>query len=420
MDLNQDTSTERTVPPPTETTRERERPSVRDELRRSFADARRDDETRETREPEVEEEPVVEEAAETETPAEAEPIERTTEARGAGESEDTEAEPSTRRETQAAPAAWSKEAKAAFTHLPEHVKKAVLKREGDVEKGIKSLKDSYKEIDDALAPYVPMIRQFQKTPGQAVAQLFSWFDALAKNPDEAFPALIKSYKYNPDAMLAKYGYVRKQQPQQQQQPNGQVQNGQVQPDGQAQPGQQPDVPIPPSVQQYITRLEQRQNQLEQQVGQQFNSLGQYYQEQNAAKTQEMLEQWARDKPHFDRVRVMMGHLLTPDPNSGQAAVPLRDGKVDLDAAYEAAVYAMPEIRTQILAEQQAQADAARKAKQAAVQKDAQDKADKARRTATSLTSSAPGAEVARGGKTPQKGKSVRESLLEARDELMSR
>src|SRR5258706_12546132 len=420
MELNQDTSTERTVPPPTETTRERERPSVRDELRRSFAEARRDDETRETREPEVEEEPVVEEAAETETPAEAEPTERTTEARGAGEREDTEVEPSTKRETQTAPAAWSKEAKAAFTHLPEHVKRAVVKREADVEKGIKNLKDSYKEIDEALAPYVPMIRQFQKTPGQAVAQLFSWFDALAKNPDEAFPALIKSYKYNPDAMLAKYGYVRKQQPQQQQQPNGQVQNGQVQPDGQAQPGQQPDVPIPPSVQQYITRLEQRQNQLEQQVGQQFNSLGQYYQEQNAAKTQEMLEQWARDKPHFDRVRVMMGHLLTPDPNSGQAAVPLRDGKVDLDAAYEAAVYAMPEIRTQILAEQQAQADAARKAKQAAVQKDAQVKADQARRTATSLTSSAPGAEVARGGKTPQKGKSVRESLLEARDELMSR
>ncbi len=401
MDLNQnqDTSTERTVPPPTETTRERERPSVRDELRRSFADARRDDEARETREPEVEEEPVVEEAAETETTAEAEPTERATEARGAGESEGTEAEPSTRRETQAAPAAWSKEAKAAFTHLPDHVKKAVVKREADVEKGIKNLKDSYKEIDDALAPYVPMIRQFQKTPGQAVAQLFSWFDALAKNPDEAFPALIKSYKYNPDVMLAKYGYVRKQQPQQQQ-PNGQVQNGQQQPNGQAQPGQQPADVVPPHIQQYITKLEQRQNQLEQQVGQQFNNLGQYYQEQNAAKTQEMLEQWSRDKPHFDRVRVKMGYLLTPGPD-GAAAIPLREGKVDLDEAYNQAVWMDPEIRQEILAQQQTQADAARKAKQEAAQKAAQDKADKARRTATSLTSSAPGAEVSRKG-TPRK------------------
>src|SRR6266436_5877661 len=371
MDLNQDTSTERTVPPPTETTRERERPSVRDELRRSFADARRDDETRETREPEVEEEPA-EEAVETEAVTEAESTERTTEARGAGESEDTEAEPSTKRETQAAPAAWSKEAKAAFTHLPDHVKKAVVKREADVEKGIKNLKDSYKEIDEAIAPYVPMIRQFQKTPGQAITQLFSWFDALAKNPDEAFPALIKSYKYNPDAMLAKYGYVRKQQPQQQQ-PNGQVQNGQQQPNGQAQPGQQPDVPIPPSVQQYINKLEQRQNQLQQQVGQQFNNLGQYYQEQNAAKTQEMLEQWSRDKPHFDRVRVKMGYLLTPGPD-GAAAIPLREGKVDLDEAYNQAVWMDPEIRQEILAQQQTQADAARKAKQEAAQKAAQDKA----------------------------------------------
>src|SRR5260221_14737788 len=263
-----------------------------------------------------------------------------------------------------------------------------------------------------------MIRQFQKTPGQAITQLFSWFDALAKNPDEAFPALIKSYKYNPDAMLAKYGYVRKQQPQQQQQPNGQVQNGQVQPDGQAQPGQQPDVPIPPSVQQYINKLEQRQNQLEQQVGQQFNNLGQYYQEQNAAKTQEMLEQWSRDKPHFDRVRVKMGYLLTPGPD-GAAAIPLRDGKVDLDEAYSQAVWMDPEIRQEILAQQQTQAEATRKAKQEAAQKAAQDKADKARRTATSLTSSAPGAEVSRKDKSSV-GLSVRDSLKNAIKELSDR
>src|SRR5882672_6352894 len=252
MDLDQNTSTERTVPPPTETPRDRERPSVRDELRKSFADARRDEETRE---PEVEEEPV-EEVAETEAATEAEPAERTTEARGAGESEDTEAEPSTRRETQTAPTAWSKEAKAAFTHLPEHVKKAVLKREGDVEKGIKSLKDSYKEIDEAIAPYVPMIRQFQKTPGQAITQLFSWFDALAKNPDEAFPALIKSYKYNPDAMLAKYGYVRKQQPQPQQtQPNGESKNGKVQPGKQPARGEV----VSPAVQAHNNKIEQQLN-----------------------------------------------------------------------------------------------------------------------------------------------------------------
>src|SRR5258708_6281555 len=186
VDLNTDTSTERTVPPQTETTRER--PSVRDELRRSFADARREEEPREreAREPEVEEEPV-EEAVETEAPAEGEPSERTTEARGAGESEEAETEPSTRRETQAAPTAWSKEAKAAFTHLPEHVKKAVAKREADVEKGIKNVKDSYKEVDEALAPYVPMIRQFGTTPGQAVRQLFAWCAALGKDADEAFP-----------------------------------------------------------------------------------------------------------------------------------------------------------------------------------------------------------------------------------------
>ncbi len=73
----------------------------------------------------------------------------------------------------------------------------------------------------------------------------------------------------------------------------------------------------------------------------------------------------------------------------------------------------------MLADQQAQAEAARKAKQEANQKAAQDKADKARRTATSLTSSAPGAEVAR-RQGSEKGKSVRESLVAAMKELSDR
>jgi len=197
-----------------------------------------------------------------------------------------------------------------------------------------------------------------------------------------------------------------------QQPNGQVQNGQVQP-------AQPEGEIPPVVQAYINKLEEKLTGFQNQVGQQFNGLAQGFAEQNAAKTQEMLERWAADKPHFNQVRTLMGHLLTPDPNTGQAAVPLRDGKVDLDAAYEAAVYASPEVRSLVLADQQAKADAARKAKQEANLKMQQEKTAKARQASGSLTKSAPSGEVSR-RQVPEKGKTVKESLREAIAQLSDR
>lgn len=54
-------------------------------------------------------------------------------------------------------------------------------------------------------------------------------------------------------------------------------------------------------------------------------------------TEMYLERWASDKPHFNKVRLLMGNLLKPDPVTGVAAVPLMtDGKVDLDKAYDLA------------------------------------------------------------------------------------
>lgn len=429
MELNQETSTDRPIPP-TESTRERERPSVRDSLRQSFADARRDEEIldrdREARAPrdeEVTEEPVEEEVTET--------AEGETEAEASSETEAESEQPTERKETKpatstttAAPTSWTREAKAEWSKLPERIKREVLKREKDVEKGVEALKNQYKEIDEAIAPYAPVIRQFQKTPGQAVSQLFAWFDALAKNPDQAFPALAKSYNYDMRRLAQAAGY-RLIPMQGQNEQVQQVQNGQQRVQG-AESGQQPAGPVAPEVQAYINKLEQRLNGFEQQVGQRLSAhdqyvqqQNQYYQEQNAARTQEMLENWAKDKPYFQDVRMMMGHLLTPDPNTGQAAIPLRDGKVDLDAAYEAAVYALPDVRSLVLADQQAKVDAARKAKLLADKKAQQEQAEKAKRTATSISTSAPGAEVSRKESAP-KGMSVRDSLKAAIRDLSDR
>lgn len=384
--------------------------TVRESLKQSFRDARRDEEPDEVEETEPlagkEREVAAGGVGEDEEPAETE---------AAAEGEETERATPRAKPAEAAPAAWDKTAKAEWANLPDKVKAAVTKREKDVEKGVEHLKQQvhqrYGEIDEAIAPYEQVIRQFNKTPGQAVAQLFAWFDALAKNPDQAFPALLQSYKYDIRRILPAYGINVPQQQQQQTQP----QNGQQPPQG----TQQPPGEISPAVQAYINKLEQRLNGFESQVGQQFNGLAQHFSEQSAAKTQEMLDRWAADKPYFNDVRVMMGHLLTPDPNTGQAAIPLKDGKVDLDAAYDAAVYAHPDIRSQIIADQQAKAEAARLAKQAENLKIQQEKAAKARRAAGSLITSAPGAEISRKG-TPSKGLSVRDSLKAAISELSDR
>jgi hypothetical protein len=218
-------------------------------------------------------------------------------------------------------------------------------------------------------------------------------------------------------MLAKYGYYRAKPGQQ---PNGQAQQAQ---NGQVQPGQQPAV-IDPAVQAYISNLEQKLDQkltgYQQQVGQQFSGFQQHVAEQNAAKTQEMLERWATDKKYFDRIRTKMGYLLSPDPTSGQALIPLKDGKVDLDEAYSQAIWMDPEIRQEILAEQQVQADAARKSKQTEAIKAQQEKSEKARRASGSLVTSSPGSEVGRRGSAPGKSVSVRDSLKAAISELSDR
>jgi hypothetical protein len=298
-----------------------------------------------------------------------------------------------------APTAWPKEAKEAWAALPEQVQKAVLKREVDTQKGVDELKNKYSEIDQAIAPHVEAIRRHGHTPAQAVNQMFAWFQALAGNPDVAFPALLRSFNFNPAKL------VPQQQAQPAAQPGSQAQP-QVGADGK--PVAQPEGIVPPAVQGYIDQMSQKLAQLEHAFTQQIGQVQNTFQQQSEAKTQEVLMNWAKDKPHFEKVRVRMSQLIA------SGAVPLKDGRVDLDGAYEQAVWSMPEVRTELqAAEKKAQADAAIAA--AAKEKAAQQAAaDKARKTDVSLRPSAP-------GQTPvparKKGRTVRESIMDARDEL---
>lgn len=294
----------------------------------------------------------------------------------------------------AAPNAWTKEAKEAWAQVPEAARSAILKREKDVEEGVKKLQNYYSGIDRALAPHAQAIAAIGKTPEQTISHLFAWFNALATDPVRTAPELFKSLGYNPQTLAAIA-----------QQIGGQP----------AQPAAPADVPEQqpwePVLTQQAQALQGRIQQLEQQLMQRVGGLESTFQQQSYAKTQDVLGQWAKDKPYYEEVRVLMGQLLTPDPTTGLAAVPLKDGHVDLDTAYDMAVYANPTVRAKAYSTQQAAAKKAANEKAAAEAAAQTGLARTAARKNASITGSAPGAEAP---KNPVKrGKSVKESLMEA-------
>src|SRR5262245_40856755 len=114
----------------------------------------------------------------------------------------------------AAPEGFAKEAAAEWAKTPPAVQAAIHKRIQDMNNGVAQLRQRYADIDKALQPRAEMLRQFQKSPAEAVDQLFLWFEALQGNPYEAFPALAKSFKFDLRQLLQPQGQQPQQQPQQ--------------------------------------------------------------------------------------------------------------------------------------------------------------------------------------------------------------
>lgn len=302
------------------------------------------------------------------------------------------------------PEAWAKEAKAEWANVPAAVQQAILKREDDSNKGVEELKKKYADVDAALAPRMGVIKQFGHTPAQAVNQLFAWFEALSQDverlkqgqPAMAFQALAQSFGIDPKLI---YGAPQQQQ-QQQEKPE----------ERQEAKTKQEEIPTP--VQNYISTLEKKLGELQNAISQKIGALETSFSAQSQAKTEEILANWAKDKPYFEDVRQLMGRLI-----ASHAVAPLPNGSADLDKAYEMALYALPDIRAKVLAEQAAKVEAERKAKLDAEKKAQQDAANKARKAAGGLAPNAPGAPGSQQQKAAKK--SVRESLQEAIDQARS-
>lgn len=289
------------------------------------------------------------------------------------------------------PKAFGGELAPSWGTVPPAWQQAIAKREADMERGVQELKGRYNEIDRAIEPHMQEIRKHGKSAGQAVEQLFAWFQALGSQPESAFPALAKSFNFD----LAKLGVGAA----------GAPGAGAA---AAAAGGAQPGADIPPAVQQYIDGMKQELQATRQQLQEQLGGLTANFQRETQAKTEEALQHWSKDKPHFEAVRGTMAQLI----QSG--IVPPKDGKVDLDGAYERAMWTIPEVRAKVLADQEA-AKAKAAADKANAEKTAQQTAaDRARKAGVSLTGGAPGApSTQQQGKTRGKGKSVRESLQEA-------
>jgi hypothetical protein len=131
--------------------------------------------------------------------------------------------------------------------------------------------------------------------------------------------------------------------------------------------------------------------------------------QNAAK-QTWLN-WSKDKPHAEKVRALMANLINSDLALIQAGQPqvsntIKDGAIDMDSAYQAAIYAHPEVRQTILQEDQAKRD-----------KESRAAAEKARKAGASLRSGAPSGAVPSSNANAPRVESPRESITRALAEL---
>lgn len=281
----------------------------------------------------------------------------------------------------AAPKAWSKEEKALWNDLPEPARAAILRREADTEKGVNELRTRYQDIDTAVGPYKAVMTQNNVTPAQAISQLFKWHMELAgPNKVQAFQQLAKSFGIDPATIAAAPATTE------------------AKPAGNADQGNS----IPDNLRPVITNLETRLKTFE---------------EQNAAQArnaaQQTWENWAREKPHAEKVRGLMANLINSDLALMQAGQPQvfntinpQTMSIDMDAAYEAATYADRGVRATILQEDQAKRD-----------KEARAAAEKAKRAGASLRPGAPAGAVNSNPSNAPRVETVAESIKRALAEV---
>lgn len=260
------------------------------------------------------------------------------------------------------PPGWSKESKALFDTLPASIIADVLKREGEVNSGFKQKSDElrrYQEIEQVLAPVRASYQQHGvASDAEAVRRLFQWESAIRRDTPNAIRALARQYGVDLSTLVQ----------------------------GSPEPSAAPNdafSQVRPVLDQYGSKIAE--------VSQAVSQI-------QEARTADTISSFAKDKPHFDKVRVLMGQLMA----SGAAT--------SLEDAYNKAIYADEGVRTSILQEQEAK-------KLAELNKQQNDKANAARKAAVSISTRSPSGPVVNGNANPKGGNGVRGSILAAVNQL---
>lgn len=290
----------------------------------------------------------------------------------------------------APPDALSPDIRAIWGQIPEAVQKEFVRREEDGKRGVEQLKARYKGYDDAFTPVRDELSSLGKTEAEGIKLLVDWRLALrGPHKVQAFKALAQSEGITVEQLVGS-------------QPSSGATN---QPQH-----RQPQAFDPNAFRPMIDPVIHKVSALEATL-----------QRQAQERVQTEIADMSKGKPHFEKVRVAMGHLM----NSGQ--ITGDNPREVFDRAYTAACYANEEVRElmQQEAEAKRQADAQTKAKEdadkaaeaeAKRKRDEREALDKARKAAVGPRGGSPsGSPHAK----PSGGESVGDTLRRVASEARS-
>lgn len=274
----------------------------------------------------------------------------------AGKTATTEATQTTPTDPKAkAPQSWSAADRAHWDKIPTEVQAVIARREEEAHRGITSMGQDAafgRKVNEAVSPYLPMIRAEGGDPVGAVQSLLQTAYTLRAGNQEQkiqmFQHLAQQFGVDLNAVSA---------------------------------GAQQVDPQVANLRQELAQLRGHMQQGEQQQHQQVQ-----------VHAEQIIGAFAADPKHefFETVKPLMGHLIS----SGQAT--------DMQDAYDKACWATPDVRSTILTRQQTDAEAKRAA-------EAKAKADAKRRAAGSISGS-PGAPVTTTTTAANQDLSLREQL----------
>lgn len=266
------------------------------------------------------------------------------------------------------PSGWSKEAQALWETLPEAVKADAVRREAEVAKGFDEYRGKVKQfeaIEQVLAPARARFQQQGVTnDAEALRNILSWEASLA-NPAtriEAFTGLARQLQIDLSTL--------------------------------AQNSSQAPSAVPQDIPESLRPVLDQFGRVIQDVTQIKTDLQRSQEDRIASE----IQSFAKDKPHFEKVRVLMGQLMSA------GIVPPND----LAGAYQRAIAIDPEVSAAIKADEDAKRAEELRKQQAA-------KASSARLAAASPAQRAPAGSP--NGAAPAAKKGVRESIMASVSQL---